>query len=81
MDQIRMYNPPKNPAKLTDPRAKWYIERYGDSSWEVDALKPQILNQLLSSNIERHIDMDLYNQVLEQEKLDKETLRELQEKI
>jgi len=29
-EQIKKYNPPPNPAKVTDPRAKWYIQKYGD---------------------------------------------------
>lgn len=74
MEQIKKYNPPKNPAKLTDPRAKWYVEKYGYNSWEVDALNPKTLNKLLSSSIEANIDMDLYNEVLTQEERDKELL-------
>ena len=31
-DQVQAYNPPPNPAKLTDSRCKAYIERYGDES-------------------------------------------------
>lgn len=38
MDQVELYNPPPNPAKLTDCRATKYIEEYGDESWELDAL-------------------------------------------
>ena len=39
-EQIDEFNPPPNPAKITDPRAGWYIEEHGDVSWEVDALPP-----------------------------------------
>ena len=38
MDQIKKYNSPPNPAKLTDPRAKKYIEEFGQVSWELDAV-------------------------------------------
>jgi hypothetical protein len=63
--QIRQYNPPPNPAKIQDPRAGAYIEKYGNSSWEVDALKPEVLNQILTDNILSLIDVDKYNDQVE----------------
>ncbi len=75
--QIGLYDPPPNPAKFSDPRAKWYIEKYGRTSWEVDALPPQILTDLVRSNIESVIDMDLFREVVEQEKKDKERLKKM----
>lgn len=75
MKQIEKYNPPTNPAKITDPRAKWYIQEYGNKSWEVDALNPKTLNQLVKHNIERLIDMDLFNKQLAKEIKDKKLLK------
>lgn len=75
MEQIRMYDPPPNPAKLSDTRARAYLDEFGPVSWEVDALPPNVLNDLLSSKIEENIDMDQYYAMLEQEKKDKEKLR------
>ena len=74
MKQILKYNPPTNPAKLTDPRSKWYIKKYGENSWEVDALDPKTLNNLVSSKIEKNIDMNLFKKMKEQEEIDKEKL-------
>ena len=51
MDQVRQYNPPPNPAKQTDTRAAAYIAKYGDSSWEVDALPPDVLHKLIEKAI------------------------------
>ena len=42
MDQIETFNPPPNPAKLTDSRCKSYMDKYGDESWELDALEPKV---------------------------------------
>jgi len=58
MDQIEEHEPPPNPAKLTDPRAQGYIEEYGDESWELDALPPEVLDALIQSQIADHIDDD-----------------------
>lgn len=73
-DQIKEYNPPPNPAKITDPRAKWYLKNYGNTSWEVDALPPKVLSDLLVNTIEYFIDLEIYAAVLEQEKRDIEEL-------
>lgn len=47
MDQVEQYNPPPNPAKQTDSRFASYEAKYGDESWELDALEPRILNDLI----------------------------------
>lgn len=68
MEQIRQYRPPENPAKITDPRAKGYIAKYGNKSWELDALRPQALATLCSEAIEEEIDVDVYQEMMDKEK-------------
>jgi hypothetical protein len=80
-EQIKTYNPPPNPAKVTDPRAKDYIKKFGRVSWEVDALNPKTLNQILTNSIENNIDLDLFYSIIDKEKKDKQQLRELSEKL
>lgn len=76
-EQIDFYNPPPNPAKVTDPRAKDFISRHGKTSWEVDALKPEVLNSILNNTILENIDEEIYNEVVEHEDTDKQKLRSL----
>ena len=52
MDQIEKVDPPPNPAKLTDSRAPDYILEYGESSWELDALDPQYIEEIVIAAIE-----------------------------
>jgi hypothetical protein len=73
-DQIKKYNPPPNPAKIKDPRAKAYIAEFGNTSWEVDALNPKTLHELVRKNIEELIDIDLFEAMVEQENNDKKEL-------
>lgn len=47
MQQIRAYDPPPNPTKLSDSRSKGYIKAYGRSSWELDALEPTAIADLI----------------------------------
>jgi len=51
MDQIEQYNPPPNPAKLTDTRAEAYIAEFGAESWELDALDPKVLAALVQAAV------------------------------
>lgn len=62
-DQIDLYNPPPNPAKLTDSRAGGYLAAYGGSSWELDALDPATLNDLITTTIDSYLDRDRYEEV------------------
>lgn len=65
--QIQQYNPPPNPAKLTDPRAGEYVRNYGKTSWEVDALRPDVLHQILTDHILEYMDTDAFESIKEQE--------------
>jgi hypothetical protein len=78
-EQIKQYNPPPNPAKMTDPRANWYVERFGRVSWEVDALEPSVLHSIIDENILSIIDIEKFNAVIEKENEDKAILKKLPE--
>lgn len=75
MKQIEKYSPPPNPAKITDPRATSYVSEFGNVSWEVDALTPKVLHQIVKRNVEKLIDLDMFNEQIIKEEKDKETLR------
>lgn len=55
MRQIDEKKPPPNPAKTTDARFKEYRKRYGDESWELDALEPSYLVNLVTAHIKTFI--------------------------
>jgi len=81
MQQIRQYNLPPNPAKKSDPRSDKYIKRHGNLSWELDALTPEVLNQLVSSHIEEFLDMDEYQKIINQEEEEKMELVQVTQDI
>lgn len=60
MDQVLQYNPPPNPAKTTDSRYGRYIRSYGTESWELDALQPEVLMDLIGREVQQHIEPDLW---------------------
>lgn len=52
LEQIEQYQPPPNPAKQSDARYLRYVEQTGlDDSWELDALDPQVLEDLIREHI------------------------------
>lgn len=69
MDQVEEYKPPPNPAKNTDTRFKSYIMEYGKSCWELDALEPKVMDDLIKKNIIALMDIDQWEKdlILEQE--------------
>lgn len=73
-DQIEQYDPPPNPAKLTDSRAEGYIREYGDESWELDALEPSVIADLIRDAIEPLKDPEVWAQTVEEEESDRKRL-------
>lgn len=59
-DQIEKYDPPPNPTKLSDSRAGKYISEHGYSSWELDALEPSVIVDLIKTAIEALVDPVLW---------------------
>ncbi len=74
MNQVRAYNPPPNPAKETDSRFAGYIREYGDESWELDALEPPVLAQLVRDALEAVMDTDEWNSAQKEENTGKKLL-------
>ena len=74
MDQVDEYDPPPNPAKITDSRAAGYIEEHGYESWELDALEPPVLAALIQDAVEAHMDAEKFEAAVEREKKYRELL-------
>lgn len=57
MDQIRRFNPPPFAAKETSSRFKKYLAEHDTTSaWELDALNPATLRELIESNVKSLFD-------------------------
>lgn len=62
MAQITEHNAPPAIAKTTDSRAEKYIAEHGEDCWELDALPPEALNQLIIDSIHQYLDVDLFEE-------------------
>ncbi len=75
MQQIQTYNPPPNPAKITDSRASKYIDQFGNESWELDALEPKVITDLIKNEVTAYRDDDIYKAVCCREQKEKNELQ------
>ena len=78
MNQIQTYNPPPNPAKITDSRASKYIDQFGDESWELDALEPKVITDLIKKQVTMYRNDAIYRAVCDKESREKEELKMLE---
>lgn len=75
MNQIDTFNPPPNPTKVTDARSNGYISRFGHECWELDALEPKVITDLIKNEVTALMDEDLFYEVAAQEKRDKDNIQ------
>ena len=53
MDQVRRYRPPPNFVKEEDSRTSEYRKQFGtDECWELDALSPTVIADLIEAELE-----------------------------
>lgn len=76
-DQIDRYQPPPNPAKFSDSRAPNYVAQHGSQSWELDALEPKMLDELITTEVQKFIDWDTWENVKEQQSEKRDLLRKV----
>ena len=80
-DQVAQYNPPPNPAKMSDSRAAGFVAEHGDESYEVDALPPAVLNQVVTDAIEEYVDLEARQRRIDQEDKIRRQMRRLAESL
>lgn len=74
-DQVELWQPPENPAKETDSRFMAYVQEFGESSWELDAVEPGQLAQLVRDEVAARRDEDLWQETIEREEEMRQQLR------
>lgn len=68
-EQVEEWQPPENPAKESDSRYQAYSDKFGESSWELDAVEPRTLADLVRENVEALIDQDVWDEVVAREEV------------
>lgn len=67
MNQVEEWKPPENPAKTTDSRFESYAAKFGQSSWELDAIKPDQLAELVEDAVLEFRDEDKWQAAVKRE--------------
>jgi hypothetical protein len=79
-DQVETWQPPENPAKETDSRYQAYADEFGESSWELDAVEPRTLADLVRDGIDDLIDRDQWDEVMSAERRMRQDLERFADK-
>lgn len=66
--------PPALTAKDTSSRYAGFVEKYGDDVYELEALPPEQLQELVDEAVRSVIDVDLFNEEQERERTDSQWL-------
>lgn len=80
MDQVERYSLPNNPdnrPKVGDSRSAAYVAEYGDQGWELDALSPQVIEEIVERAVLRMRDETLWNAALAEEISDRRALEDV----
>jgi hypothetical protein len=67
---------PSFPAtdKKDDPRYGWFVKRYGKKCWELDALDPNDLRDMVREAIKEHIEPEAWERCAAVEKAERESI-------
>lgn len=68
MEQVQEYNPPPNFAKDTDKRYPAYKAKYGEKCWELDALRPEVMAELIDKQIRSYLDLGQFEKMQAEER-------------
>lgn len=78
IQQIRKYSPPPNPTKVTDSRAGSYIKKYGHECWELDALEPNVMIDLIKKEMSKYTFKPFIEEIEKKEAEDKKILQKIE---
>lgn len=77
MDQVEELDPPPNPVKFSDSRAEGYVRRFGEESWELDALPPDAISSIIEDAILRIRDPGKWDEMVSEETQDKRVMEDI----
>ena len=80
-DQVEKYNPPPDPAKSTDSRFLKYYGEYGGHSWELDALDPLVIRELIRDSVSSYIDRGLWDDQVELQEYERKQIKEAARRV
>ena len=82
-DDIFTHKLPHEPTALkkADTRAKKHVKKYGELAVELDALRPDVLEQKIEDAIGSEMDVDTYNAEVERYRTERDEISVLKDRI
>jgi hypothetical protein len=80
-DQVERYQPPPNPTKDTDTRSGTYRDAFGEDCWELDALDPTVIDELIEREIASVADSDAWDSAMSEESSHRNLLSRIHERF
>ena len=77
MPQVRKFKPPPNPAKETDARFADYYREHGQHCWELDALDPRTLENLVTTEIDKILDPEPFYALMKKQERERVILKKV----
>jgi len=81
MGQVEKYKPPSCPAKIKDSRYEGYRKKYGDEAWELDALDPRTIVELIEQKVGAATDWQKRDLLLQEQGNCREQIREIADSL
>ena len=76
-EQVEAYSLPPAPAKRSDSRAAAFIAKHGDRAVELDALPPNVLQDLVREALEENVDKSEWERHQDLEEQDQAELQRI----
>lgn len=73
--QVRQFGLEPIPTKISDSRWREYSSQYGNQCWELDALPPNELQNIIRDAIKAHIDVSRWNKTFREIEKEKRSLQ------
>ncbi|MDE1767269.1 MAG: hypothetical protein KGI27_13510 [Thaumarchaeota archaeon] len=73
--QVRQFGLEPMPTKMSDSRWREYSIQYGNQCWELDALPPNELQNIIRDAIKGHVDVSRWNKTFKEIEKEKQSLQ------
>lgn len=77
MDQVERWKLPPNVAKESAGLGEKYVRDHGESSWEVDALEPSVLRDLVVAAVGKYRDPAKWDAAVKREAEERQSLDDM----
>ncbi len=77
IEQVRKFKPPPNPAKRDDSRYRKYVRKFGRECWELDAVEPKVLADLVRKAVLKLRNAVKWNRAVKKENDDRRKLQRI----